>query len=85
MLYLNHYKPQDHTDIYKLMDNLDDAKWIVSYDNIAYIRELYCKYPQIYYKLNYSASKTSVGEEVIIHSENLLMPLNTIQKLSISA
>lgn len=85
MLYLNHYKPQDHNDIYKLMDNLDDAKWIVSYDNIAYIRDLYSKYPQIYYKLNYSASKTSVGEEVIIHSENLLMPLNTIQKLSISA
>ena len=85
MLYLNHYKTSDHVDIYKLIDSLDDAKWIVSYDNIAFIRELYINYSQIYYKLNYSASKTSVGEEVIIHSDNLLMPLNTIQKLSISA
>ena len=85
MLYLNHYKTQDHIDIYKLIDSLDDAKWIVSYDNIPYIRELYSKYSQVYYKLNYSASKTSVGEEVIIYSDNLLMPLNTVQKLSISA
>lgn len=67
------------------MDSLDDAKWIVSYDNIAYIRELYSKYSQVYYKLNYSASKTNVGEEVIIYSDNLLMPLNTVQKLSLSA
>ena len=85
MLYLNHYKTKDHVDIYKLIDSLDDAKWIVSYDNISFIRELYSDYSQIYYKLNYSASKTSVGEEVIIHSDNLLMPLNTVQKLSISA
>jgi DNA adenine methylase len=85
MLYLNHYKTKDHVDIYKLMESLDDAKWIVSYDNISFIRELYSNYSQIYYKLNYSASKTSVGEEVIIHSDNLLMPLNTVQKLSISA
>jgi|SRR6185312_12304359 len=85
VLYLNHYKAQDHIDIFKLMDGLDDAQWIVSYDNVNFIRDLYRKYSQVYYKLNYSASKSSVGEEVIIHSDNILMPLNTLQKLSASA
>ncbi len=85
VLYLNHYKAQDHVDIFNLMESLDDAKWIVSYDNVDFIRNLYQKFSQIYYKLNYSASKTSVGEEVIIHSDNILMPLNTIQKLLVSA
>lgn len=85
VLYLNHYKPQDHFEIFKLMNSLEGAKWIVSYDNVEFIRDLYSKYGQVYYKLNYSANKTSIGEEVIIHSDNIKMPLNTIQKLFLSA
>lgn len=85
VLYMNHYHVQDHIDIFNLMHKLEDSKWIVSYDNIPFIRELYINYSQIYYKLNYSASKSSKGEEVIIHSNNVLMPLNTIQRLPISA
>lgn len=85
VLYMNHYQTQDHIDIYNLIDSLDDAKWIVSYDNIQFIRDLYGKYSQVYYKLNYSASKSSKGEEVIIHSDNILLPLTTLEKLQLSA
>jgi DNA adenine methylase len=85
VLYMNHYQAQDHVNIYNLINSLDDAKWIVSYDNIQFIRDLYSKYSQVYYKLNYSASKRSKGEEVIIHSNNILLPLGTLEKLQISA
>lgn len=84
-LYMNHYHLQDHVNIYNQIDKMENVQWIVSYDNIEFIRNLYKKYSQVYYYLNYSASRMTVGEEVIIHSDNILLPLETIQKLKISA
>jgi len=84
MLYMNHYLEQDHINIYNSIDKLK-SNWIVSYDNIEFIRNLYSKYPQIYYKLNYSASFASKGEEVIIHSPKLIMPADTNNQLKITA
>ena len=41
-------------------------KWIVTYDNVQPIRELYNDYRQMSYTLNYSVGQANKGEEVMI-------------------
>jgi DNA adenine methylase len=52
-------------------------KWLVTYDNVAPIRKLYKGYRQKKYTLSYSAAKANKGEEVMIFSDNLVIPENS--------
>lgn len=70
-LYLNFYKPEDHSNISSLLEELDDSYWIVSYDNVEQIKNHYSKFRQREYCLKYYAGKTTVGREIIIYSDTL--------------
>ena len=72
-LYLNFYNYEDHKAITDEIKNIKDQKWIVTYDNVKPICELYDSFRQVEYSLNYSASKASKGREVMIFSENLFI------------
>jgi DNA adenine methylase len=74
-LYENHYIHADHARVSKLVTTqIKGKKWIVSYDNVPEIRELYKKHHQIIYGLNYSAHNCYIGSEVMIFSHNLVIP-----------
>lgn len=73
-LYMNYYQDKDHEMIAKIMSNLKDQKWIISYDNVDFIRNIYSGYRQKVFKLNYSANNSGEGEEVMIFSNSLLIP-----------
>lgn len=73
-LYVNHYKHNDHTEVAKTIKGLKKFKWIVSYDNRPEIKELYEDYRQLEYSLNYSATTAKEGTEVMIFSDNLVIP-----------
>jgi DNA adenine methylase len=77
-LYLNYYKDDDHQDIATQIGSLQKHKWIVTYDNVKPIRDLYSQYRQVKYSLNYSASKPNKGEEVMIFSDNMYMTKHSI-------
>lgn len=71
-LYMNHYKKDDHENIAKEIGKIKKQKWIVTYDNVPPVRDLYRNQKKIKYLLNYSAAKTtSKGEEVMIFSNNV--------------
>lgn len=70
-LYLNAYKPKDHEHIANEISQLVGQKWIVTYDNVAPIRNLYDDFRTKKFSLNYSAAEASRGEEVMIFSNNL--------------
>lgn len=70
-LYLNFYKSQDHANIASAISKLIKHKWIVTYDNVAPIRNLYEEYRKRKFNLNYSAAEASKGEEVMIFSKSL--------------
>ncbi len=74
MLYQNHYTPEDHAHISKVIQNRIQQPWIVSYDNNPAIKAYYdqCKY--FVYTLQYTAAKVYNGSEMFIFSENLKMP-----------
>jgi DNA adenine methylase len=73
-LYENHYKPEDHQAIFDMIYSKVNSHWIVSYDNVAPIRNIYSGMRQLVYDIGYSAREVYNGSEVIIFSQRLIMP-----------
>ncbi len=72
-LYQSSYKPADHAAIASLVHKLD-VPWIVSYDAVPQIDELYRPAPRITYDLSYSAQDRYRGKEVMFFDSNLILP-----------
>lgn len=73
-LYLNYYNDKDHENVAKEIFKITKHKWILTYDNVNFIGNLYNDYRQLDYSLTYSASKTKNGKELMIFSDNLNIP-----------
>jgi DNA adenine methylase len=73
-LYINFYEHADHQQISQLISSLNDKYWLVSYDNNENIRELYKEFLQRTYELNYHAANAAKGTEIMIFSDNLIVP-----------
>jgi len=81
-LYENHYQHDDHAELAKLVSSKIKQSWLVSYDNVPEFSELYYKYPQIDYKLSYSAQERYKGSELLVFSSRLIIPdVNTPLKV----
>ena len=77
-LYLNYYEFNDHKEIAQEISTLHDQKWIVTYDSVPTIQNLYNDFRQLKYSLNYSAAQASKGEELMIFSNNLSIAKHSI-------
>ena len=80
-LYLNYYEYKDHEALRNEINSISNPKWVVTYDNVQPIRDLYKTYRKKNFLLNYSAGNHNKGEEVMIFSDNLnilkdIMPYN---------
>lgn len=73
-LYLNHYNDENHREIAAVIKKLNRYKWIISYDNVEFITSLYSDFRQQIFELNYSASNSGKGKEVMVFSNNLIIP-----------
>jgi DNA adenine methylase len=73
-LYLNYYVPADHVTLANFINNQLGFKWIVSYDDVPEIRELYSERKITAYSPRYSAHSAKIGKEVIIYCPNCLPP-----------
>lgn len=72
-LYQNFYKDADHVQLSKKISTLN-RNWIVSYDNVPEIRQLYKTHASRDYSIQYSASKPSKGSEIMYFNKSLLIP-----------
>lgn len=79
-LYLNYYTHRDHQDIAKYLLNDHAWKWLLSYDNVVEIRNLYSAMPQYSFYINYSAQESKLGNELLIHSLNSTLPESLVIK-----
>lgn len=76
-LYLNFYGKDDHISVANKISRINLQKWVVTYDHVGFIKKLYKKYRHKKYTLNYSVSRVSKGEELMIFSDNLKIPDST--------
>ncbi|MGA3047245.1 MAG: DNA adenine methylase [Terracidiphilus sp.] len=74
-LYLDFYEHGDHEKVAEFMKGKTDGQqWIVSYDNVPAIRQLYTGARHIVYDIGYSARSASQGSEVMFFSKDLRVP-----------
>lgn len=82
-LYMNYYEDADHEKIRDVITNVDTFKWVVSYDNSLFIKELYHSFRSQEFYLNYSANNNGKGTEVIFFSNNCLVSEEALAKINI--
>lgn len=79
-LYLNYYHDTDHRAIAETIKKFK-GKWIISYDAVPFISDLYKDYRQKEYYLSYSAGNPTKGKEIMVYSNGLVIPDAEIVKL----
>lgn len=74
-LYLDCYSHHDHVKISELVTaGKWSQNWIVSYDNVSEIRDIYKGCPSSQYTLSYSAREARTGSEVMFFDKRLSLP-----------
>jgi DNA adenine methylase len=74
-LYYDFYEHKDHKSIADFINgSAIRQKWIVSYDNVQPIRDLYPSARFITYDIGYSARSASQGSEVMFFCDGLKVP-----------
>lgn len=73
-LYMNHYKADNHMVVSERIKKINTIKWIVSYDNHQYIKDLYSGCSQKEYTFNHTAHHSKKGEEILIFCTDLIQP-----------
>lgn len=77
-LYMNHYEVKDHEELAYFLQNDALFNWVLSYDDVPQIRELYANSDLYRFPLKYTVSKKQVGYELLTHSDNLQFPENLV-------
>lgn len=71
-LYRNFYSRSDHERIARLLAGARFRRpWVVSYDNVPEIRQIYSFASSFGYELNYTAQRRYSGDEIMFFSDRL--------------
>jgi DNA adenine methylase len=78
-LYRNYYEHADHVAVAKLLQSPRFTRpWIVSYDNVEEIRQMYRASAAVGYDLKYTAQRRYEGAEVMFFSDRLCFDPTTL-------
>lgn len=70
-LYLNYYDNEDHEKIAKVIKKITKIKWVMTYDKVVPINNLYKGFDNYSYLLNYSVANSGKGKETIIFCQGM--------------
>jgi DNA adenine methylase len=70
-LYLNFYTPNEHKLLSQYIQKELKHPWIITYDNIKEISDLYKTQKSLVFKLSYSANSHKTGSELLFFSPKL--------------
>lgn len=76
-LYYDAYKPGDHVEVAKALSELEQPRWVVSYDDADAIHSLYAFARRLQYTIGYSARSRTRGREVMFFSAGMVVPGTT--------
>lgn len=79
-LYPNSYKKEDHYRLSKVIQTISKHKWILSYDGVPEILDIYKERRSFIYDLQYSAAKSYKGMEVFIFCDDVRIPKQSNHK-----
>lgn len=70
-LYLNYYHHEDHVMLANFLRNSANYNWVLSYDSVPEILELYSDFPLYEFILSYTAQDSKKGTELLTHSSGI--------------
>ena len=73
-LYMNHYEDKNHKKVSEKIKAIQNIKWIVSYDNVPKIQELYADCERKEFSFKHTAYESRIGKEIMFFSNNLRQP-----------
>lgn len=73
-LYMNHYEDKNHKKVSDKIKSIRNIKWIVSYDNVPQIQELYSDCSKKEFSFKHTAYESRVGQEIMFFSSNIEQP-----------
>ena len=79
-LYKNFFTPELHRSLHDAIRNHVRQEWIVSYDDVNEIRDIYGDYPFRSFSLDYSLANNGRGREIMYFKTRGLMP--TVRELA---
>ena len=75
-LYMNYFSHEDHVRIESAIRQHINCDWIITYDDVKEIEEIYKDYQLYLYDLNYSVSTKCKASELMIFGNNIVLPTN---------
>ncbi|QNK64909.1 DNA adenine methylase [Pedobacter sp. PAMC26386] len=73
-LYMNHYQDDNHKIVSEKIKSIKNIKWIVSYDNVPEIRNLYQQCDKKEFAFKHTAYESRLGQEILFFSPSLKQP-----------
>lgn len=77
-LYLNFFDYHDHVRIEKMINEFVKCDWVITYDDVPEIANIYATHNLRRFDLNYSAAKKRTASEIIVFSNKNMIPNNKI-------
>lgn len=72
-LYLNHYSNKDHENLSEFLEKSSFKKWIMTYDDVPYIKNLYSSMNLRGFAIQHNAYESKIGREVMIFPKNFVL------------
>jgi len=73
-LYMNAYKPEDHSELATYLDEQQTLPWIMSYDDSTLVRKLYAAHNISVMPIRYTLQEKRSARELIIAPDRLTVP-----------
>lgn len=71
-LYLNSFRPQDHATLAQALNEAADSNWVLTYDHVPQVEDLYPDRQRVEFTLNYSAHRVVKATELAVFSLSLI-------------
>jgi DNA adenine methylase len=79
-LYINYYNYNNHLELSVFLKTINNFKWVLSYDNVTEIQDMYLDFNLYAFDLIYTAQDVKQGSELFTHSEDVILPRNPVIK-----
>lgn len=80
-LYLNSFERRDHIALAEIVNDIQDASWLMTYDTAPIIEKLYDKHFQCRLTMNYSARNSGLKDELLVASPRTAIALKSLTHL----
>lgn len=70
-LYMNAFRPEDHESLARVLNDVADASWVLTYDNVPKVGQLYEARRRHEFELSYSAHRVAKATEIVVLSDSV--------------